>query len=36
MLACVRQWGLADDDPRLNPNGGALRSATRWACRAPG
>jgi len=24
VLACVRQWGLADDDPRLNPNGGAI------------
>lgn len=23
-LACTRQWGLADDDPRLNPNGGAI------------
>jgi len=23
-LACIRQWGLADDDPRINPNGGAL------------
>ena len=23
-LACVRQWGLADDDARINPNGGAL------------
>lgn len=23
-LACIRQWGLADDDPRLNPNGGAI------------
>ena len=24
VLACTRQWGLADDDPRLNPNGGAI------------
>ena len=23
-LAVIRQWGLADDDPRLNPNGGAI------------
>ena len=23
-LACTRAWGLADDDPRLNPNGGAI------------
>ena len=23
-LACMREWGLADDDPRLNPNGGAI------------
>ncbi len=23
-LACTRQWGLADDDKRLNPNGGAI------------
>ncbi|SHK04937.1 3-oxoadipyl-CoA thiolase [Rhodothermus profundi] len=24
VLACIRQWGVADDDPRLNPNGGAI------------
>jgi acetyl-CoA acyltransferase len=24
VLACTRQWGLADDDPRVNPNGGAI------------
>ncbi|MCB0546844.1 MAG: 3-oxoadipyl-CoA thiolase [Phaeodactylibacter sp.] len=24
VLACIRQWGLADDDPRINPNGGAI------------
>ena len=24
VLACVREWGLKDDDPRLNPNGGAI------------
>jgi len=23
-LACVRAWGLEDNDPRLNPNGGAI------------
>ena len=23
-LACLREWGLADDDPRVNPNGGAI------------
>ena len=23
-LACIRQWDLADDDPRINPNGGAI------------
>ncbi|HTA82333.1 MAG TPA: 3-oxoadipyl-CoA thiolase [Bacteroidia bacterium] len=23
-LACIRQWGLADNDPRINPNGGAI------------
>ena len=23
-LACTRQWGIADDDPRINPNGGAI------------
>ncbi|MDP7027592.1 MAG: 3-oxoadipyl-CoA thiolase [Candidatus Marinimicrobia bacterium] len=23
-LACIRQWGLSDDDARINPNGGAL------------
>lgn len=23
-LACIRAWGLTDDDPRLNPNGGAI------------
>ena len=23
-LACTRQWGLKDDDSRLNPNGGAI------------
>ena len=23
-LACIRSWGLADDDTRINPNGGAI------------
>ncbi len=23
-LACIRAWGLEDDDPRINPNGGAI------------
>lgn len=23
-LACIRSWGIADDDPRINPNGGAI------------
>jgi len=23
-LACTREWGIADDDARLNPNGGAI------------
>ncbi len=23
-LACIRAWGLADNDPRLNPNGGSV------------
>jgi acetyl-CoA acyltransferase len=23
-LACTRQWGLQDNDPRINPNGGAI------------
>jgi acetyl-CoA acetyltransferase len=24
VLACTREMGLADDDPRINPNGGAI------------
>jgi acetyl-CoA acyltransferase len=24
VLACTRSWGLADDDPRVNANGGAI------------
>ena len=23
-LACIRAWGLHDDDPRINPNGGSI------------
>ncbi|HEY4799481.1 MAG TPA: 3-oxoadipyl-CoA thiolase [Bacteroidia bacterium] len=23
-LSCTRSWGLADNDPRINPNGGAI------------
>lgn len=23
-LACIRQWGLEDNDPKINPNGGAI------------
>jgi len=23
-LACVREWGLPDNDPRINPNGGSI------------
>ena len=23
-LACIREWGLKDDDPRINPNGGGI------------
>ncbi len=23
-LACIREWGLKDDDSRINPNGGAI------------
>ncbi len=24
VLACTRSWGLADNDPRINPNGGSI------------
>ncbi len=24
VLACIREWGLKDDDPRINPNGGSI------------
>ncbi|MDG2138832.1 MAG: 3-oxoadipyl-CoA thiolase [Flavobacteriales bacterium] len=23
-LSCIREWGLKDNDPRINPNGGAI------------
>ena len=23
-LACIKEWGLEDNDPRINPNGGAI------------
>ena len=23
-LACIRAWGIEDDDPRINPNGGSI------------
>ena len=23
-LACIREWGLSDNDPRINPNGGSI------------
>ena len=23
-LACIKEWGLKDNDPRINPNGGAI------------
>ena len=23
-LACIREWGLKDDDARINPNGGSI------------
>jgi len=23
-LACIREWNLNDDDPRINPNGGSI------------
>ena len=23
-LACIREWKLEDNDPRINPNGGAI------------
>ena len=24
VLACIRAWGLEDNDPRINPNGGSI------------
>lgn len=24
VLSCIREWGLKDDDPRINPNGGSI------------
>ena len=24
LFACIREWDLKDDDPRINPNGGAI------------
>lgn len=24
VLSCTRKWGIADNDPRINPNGGAI------------
>ncbi|MEZ4892046.1 MAG: hypothetical protein R2778_03400 [Saprospiraceae bacterium] len=23
-MPCTRAWGIADNDPRINPNGGAI------------
>ncbi len=31
-LAVVRSWGLADDDPRLNPSGGAIALGHPLGC----
>jgi acetyl-CoA acetyltransferase family protein len=31
-LACTRALGLADDDSRINPNGGAIAWGTHWVC----
>ncbi len=31
-LAVTRSWGLADDDPRLNPNGGAIALGHPLGC----
>ena len=33
-LAVLRMLGVADDDPRVNPNGGAIALAIRSARRA--
>jgi acetyl-CoA acetyltransferase len=29
-LACTRDLGLADDDVRVNPNGGAIALVIHW------
>ena len=34
-LAVLRQLGIADNDPRVNPNGGAIALGHRWAPAAP-
>jgi len=31
-LACIRQWGLSEDDPRINPNGGAIALGHPLGC----
>jgi acetyl-CoA acyltransferase len=31
-LAVIREWGLADDDPRVNPNGGAIAIGHPLGC----
>jgi acetyl-CoA acyltransferase len=31
-LAVIRGWGLADDDPRINPNGGAIAIGHPLGC----
>ena len=31
-LAVTREWGLADDDPRVNPNGGAIAIGHPLGC----
>ena len=31
-LACVREWGLEDNDPRINPNGGAIALGHPLGC----
>ena len=28
-LACTREMGIADDDPRVNPNGGRIASSSQ-------
>jgi acetyl-CoA acetyltransferase len=32
VLACTRELGLADNDPRLNPNGGAIALGPSFRC----